>query len=713
MKPDELLILPVPRHVRPGRGFLNLPERLTVYSNCHGVLLRTAIREIGAARARPGKEACVAFLPAVEAPAEIAEWVSRPEGYALLIEESGVRIFASEPAGHLYGAITLKQLIAQFGKELPCLRIGDAPVMPHRGAALSFPQGHTEYRRSYMRRLVPKLALWKINALYLYLETYFEFPSLPHFAGPGAMTADDARELDILCQSYNIKLVPMLNTLGHCGEILGTQRFHGLIEHAPDVHPGTSVNYDLCACSPETHALVDTLLGDIMDCFSSDVIHVGGDEVVNMGTCERCAPVVEKRGKPGLYLEYFSRIRDAAAVRGRKIGIWGDMLLHHFKDASEAERREAFARIADGTVIYDWHYWGGSPDTLKLFVESGMETIACSSTHLCYSNSLWMGQAGNQRDLFADAIAAGAAGGMTTAWLNYHGLHEEHFNFLHAAGGTALWSGPDGENLAPDLDTERLERAYCLQRYGLRSDTLTRFWHVLGDAKGPVLQALKPLHGVNARKCLFHTDNVLTFWMHYSGILSGGNLELYRTGIAEARRLWDRLVDEAAGCSDPYFELHSGPLLMHEHLLRRFEVTGEVYSLYDRAARAQYDEPEQFAGLMERAASAMLSHLDDFEPVERYLIAARRSFGLERNTLRRVRATKAGIIKLARFFRYLAGSDRPLPAFPWLHEVFLGRPKGHYYLDREHEWASGPAEFRRYGILPGTWNAIAADAEKE
>lgn len=709
-------MLPVPRLVRTTGGRLRLPEGLAAHAATGEPLLTTALREVGARRAKNGR---VQFLSADEAPEALAKWAREPEGYALVVDRGGVRVFAATPAGHLYGAITLKQLIRQFGRELPCLEIGDSPVLAHRGAALSFPQGHTEYRRSYMRHLVPKLALWKINALYLYLETYFDFPSLPHFAGPGAMTAADARELDELCRSYNIKLVPMLNTLGHCGEILGTQRYHRLIEHAPDVHPAAATNYDLCACNPDTHALVDRMLNDMMDCFSSDIIHVGGDEVVNMGTCERCAPAVEKRGKAGLYLDYFGRIRDVAAARGRKIGIWGDMLLEHFQNAPKSEQKEAFGQLGEGVVIYDWHYHGGSPalrqaqddNTLKFFADAGLETIACSSTHLSRCVSMWMGQSAYQRMLFSDAIAAGVTGGMTTAWLNYHGTHEEHVNYLHATGGTALWSGPEGKNLAPGLTRERLEQAYSLQRYGLRSDALTRFWHVLGDARGPVLQASMPLHGVNARKCLFHTDNVLTFWMHYRGILRGEKLQMYREGIAEARRLWDQVSRE--GVDDPYFQLQSGPLLTYEHVLRRFDITTQVYELYDRAAQAQYDDRKQFAELMKKAADALVQHLEDFAAIESYLVEARHSFGLEKNSLRRLRRTKAGIVKLARFFRHLAGSDRPLPAFAWLHEVFLGTPKGHYYLDREHEWADGPAEFRRHGVLPGPWNAVAANAEAE
>lgn len=683
MRADELLILPMPRMVRLGEGVWEMPARSVA-------------------------KADVVFLGAEDAPEALGEWAMEPEGYGLVIDRRGARIYAAQPAGHFYGEMTLKQLMRQFGNELPCLEIGDAPRVGHRGAALSFPQGHTEYRRAYMRHLVPKLALWKINALYLYLETYFDFPSLPHFAGPGAMAVADARELDSLCNAYNITLIPMLNTLAHCGEILGTQRYHDLIEHAPYVHPATATNYDLCASNPKTHALVDALLGDIMDYFSSGIIHVGGDEVVHMGECELCAAT--GRSKLEIYLDYFGRIRDVCAARGRKIGIWGDMLLHHLTEAEESARKEAFGRL-DGVVIYDWHYMGGSPESLKLFVDAGMETIACSSTKLGQSTGMWMGQSSCQRMLFGDAIAAGAQGCMTTAWLNYLGVHEEQWNYLHATGGTAAWSGPNGDDLAPGLSRERMERAYLLQRYDMKDDTLTRFWHVLGDAKGPVVQALRPMHGAQPRRCVLHTDNVLTAWRDYGAILQGEKLEQYRTGLREARELWDKL--EADKAKDPYLPLMVGPLLIHEHLLSRIDATARMYTAYEEAARAQYDEPERCAALLWRAADVLLNHLGDFIPLEDYLATMRRKLGLERSSIQRLRATQAGMLKLARFLRHPAALKRPLPAFPWLHNVFLGKGLNDYYLDREHDWASGPAQFQRHGVFASVWKSGAANEEME
>ena len=104
----------------------------------------------------------------------------------LVISADGVKVFAAASAGRLYGAFTLSQLLRQFGRRLPGMRIGDAPKLAHRGCN-SIRQGRTAYRRDYMHYVVPQLARWKINAIYLYLETFFQFPSLT--AGKGASRA--------------------------------------------------------------------------------------------------------------------------------------------------------------------------------------------------------------------------------------------------------------------------------------------------------------------------------------------------------------------------------------------------------------------------------------------------------------------------------------------------------------------------------------------
>ncbi len=649
------------------------------------------------------------------APAELRSLAARNEGYGMRIAKDGIRIWASTREGHFYGLVTLGQLINQFGHSIPCTTIGDAPALARRGVQLCFPQGHTCYRRNYMARLVPQLAQWKINELYLYLESYFDFPSLPHMAGPGAMTPSDARALEALCAKHNIKLIPMLNTLGHCGEILATQRYQHLSEFDADSQDGRLVRpFNLCANSMETHRLVEGMLNDLCDCFSADVIHIGGDEVSAIGKCPRCRAKGKLQDPLRLYLEYFNRVCRMLEKRGRKGGLWGDMLLKYGKSMPHSKLTKLMAPFVDRAVIYDWHYSGGSLESLRFFTEAGFTTIASSSTHLCYSSAMWPFQHRNQATLFLDAVNAGAAGGMTTAWTNWNGLHEEHFNYLHATGGSLLWSGPDATGFTRNQSFDAFEKAYCFQRYGMHSLLITKYLHMVGDAGGPILSVLAPLHGIELRKCLYHTDNVLLFWKHYARILSGSGLKTYKTGIAAARRLWNRISDNPAARRDPLLPLQAGPLLMHEHLAARYEITEAVYHCYDAAAKIQYDDPPAFRKLLDQAATRLTTHIGDFKPIEDYLALGRRTVGFDCSTGNRVRATKTGIRELAAFLRHLKKSHRPLPAFQQLADTFLDISRTRWYGDREHDWAAETPRFIRYTLNEhGTWGEHAATKDKE
>jgi hypothetical protein len=705
-----MLLIPSPRKIRTLPGTCRIPAPLTVWTGSAEGLPQSALRELAARRT--GRDAAaIRFLEAEQAPGAVREWALAAEGYALRIDTDGVTAWSSTAAGSFYAVMTLSQLLREFGQEIPCVMIGDAPRLRRRGVQLSFVQGHTSYRASYLRHLVPQLARWKINELYLYLESYFDFPSLPHFAGPGAMSRADAKALDALCAEHHIALIPMLNTLGHCGEILSTERYNHLTEY-PSGSDGRTVRpFNLCASSKKTHRLIDAMLGDLIDCFSAKTIHVGGDEVSVLGECPRCRR--RKIDPFDLYLEYYGRILTKLDRAGRRGGIWGDMLLNHCGTLGAADRDRIMAPLREQAIIYDWHYSGGGRESLELFAEAGMETVACSSTHLCYSASLWPGQYKRQLELFHDAAESGAAGGMTTAWTNQTGLHEEQLNYLHATGAALLWSGSDGKRSPRGISMPRFEAAYALHRYGLTSTQCTDYLHLLGDIDGPVLGVLTPNHGVDVRKCLYHTANVLDFWISYCDRLHGAGLAKYRAGIAQARELWGRILEESKGNRDRYFALLEGPLLTHEHLLARYDACDAMYRAWNAAAFAQYDDPKAYADHLARASSAIAAHLEDFGPVERYLKESTRLVGLEKSSLFRLAATKRGIGELCALFSRLARSDRPLPAFQQLHNVYLDPFRTRWYGDREHEWAAEPGRFKRMSWNePGLWGAVPAKREE-
>lgn len=711
---EDIKLLPVPQVIESTGEPLNLPPEVIISGRMDSRLHQTAAKELKGRLIDKGVESTIKFLTAADAPSDMRNWSRIPEGYFLESTEKGVFIYSDDETGHFYGAITLKQIFNQFGRKLPKLRIGDSPRFQHRGAMLCFPQGHMAYKPAYLKHLISQLALWKINELYLYFETYFDFPSLPGLGGAGAMTPEDVRELEAFCDGYNITLIPQLNLLGHCGELLSTQKYHSLLEYEAGKNPRVERSGNLCASSPEVGKLSETLLLDIINCFKSDIIHVGGDEVGNLGECPSCKGKSDEPDKIKLYLDYFRRLQQIAADKGRKIGLWGDMLLKHFTEECKNEYEDDLKALAKSTVIYDWHYRGGSPESVKFFVDSGFETVACSFAAVPYTASLWPAQSVNQRRLFADAADAGAAGGMTTNWQNCKGLHLEHVNYLLASGGTALWSGASQNKITPGLSDDTFEKIYSFQRYGLASDVLTRFWHTLGELTGPVLSALEPLHGVNVRQCIYHTDNVFVCWIHYNQILNEKNLKQYRKGLDEAWNLWEQVKTQVTDdWNDPYFPLQVGPLLTHEHLFQRFTMTEEVYNLYDKAAAVQYEEPEKFALYLNRAADRLLEHLEDFPDIEQYVEDARELLGLHRASIVCLEETKNNIVRIADFFRYLTRSEQILPVFIDISDMLVERRKGKYWAGRAHEWADLPAEFRSYAVENGPFYGAAPRKEQE
>ena len=103
-----LKLLPVPRllHKRPG-SFL-LPEQRTL----------TAIKVVRTDSAP-----------------------NHPEGYALSISKKEVEISFREIAGLRAATATLRQLLRQYGRRLPCLRIRDWPDFSRRGVMLDISSG--------------------------------------------------------------------------------------------------------------------------------------------------------------------------------------------------------------------------------------------------------------------------------------------------------------------------------------------------------------------------------------------------------------------------------------------------------------------------------------------------------------------------------------------------------------------------------------------
>ena len=639
-------------------------------------------------------------LPA-EVQAKADDCVRSAEGYALVTEPERVCIAAGTEPAAIHALMTLAQLRRIHGDKIPCGIILDKPVNKRRGVQICLAQGKLAYRRDYFHYLIPRLAEWKFNEIYLYLETYFDFPSFPGLGGPGAMTVDDAKDLDALCRDYGIMLVPTTNLLGHCGDLLATERFSHLAEYPAGTDRRTVNPYNVCASSEEIHRVVDRLLDDLMDAFSAGLIQVGGDEVSRIGVCPTC--VARGLHPLDVYVEFFARLADRVESRGRRAAIWGDMMLRYVEELGEASFREKTAPIRNRVLVGDWHYTGGSRKTLELFARQGFQTVALKSNHWWRCFAVYPGHGDSQLQLFGDNEAAGTSGGLTSDWTTAAGLHREHLSYLDATGGLILWSGVERASKVID----EVEAAFPFHQYGVKSDHLSRLIHLVGDLDGPLLQIFAPNHGIDLRKCLYHSTNVLDFWFYYSGRLLNGGIERAEALVGQARELWKSMV--AAGTVDahPYLWCYEGPVLTLEHLLKRYRVTEEAYNAYHNAAVSDNDDAEVFESSLRLAAAGLRKHVDDFPPVIAYVKRLTDQLGSERSTHQRLRATIEGIERLAGFLEAMTKWAWPLPAFQSLRKVLMDYERTNWWMNRENDWADMPHPFSRFSVQSETqWGAI-------
>ena len=144
-----------------------------------------------------------------------ASLVKSPEAYSLTIKSTGILIEYRHPSGLRAAVATLRQLLRDFGRRLPCLTIRDYPDFPRRGVMLDISRGRVPNRQTLFE-LTDHLADFKINEFQLYTEHTFAYRNYePVWRGWGPLTGDEILQLDAHCGRLGIDLVPNQNSFGH------------------------------------------------------------------------------------------------------------------------------------------------------------------------------------------------------------------------------------------------------------------------------------------------------------------------------------------------------------------------------------------------------------------------------------------------------------------------------------------------------------------
>jgi hexosaminidase len=275
------------------------------------------------------------------------------EGYILTISGDQAEIISKGEAGLFYGCQTLEQLLEDardYQKPVPSCKITDFPVLSYR--AVHFDVKHHLDHMNYYYESIDRLAKYKINAVVFEFEDKLRYQRQPLVGAPQSISIDEMAALTRYARERHIEITPLVQGLGHATFILKHESYAYLRELPWN-------KWAFCPLNEGTYQVLFDLYRDAIEATpGSKYLHIGGDEIGNIGLCPRCKPMADKEGMLSLSLYWLKRVCEFARENGRIPIFWDDMPLkqagvYETTYTDEISASEAAASWKEGTPKLD------------------------------------------------------------------------------------------------------------------------------------------------------------------------------------------------------------------------------------------------------------------------------------------------------------------------------------------------------------------------
>jgi len=408
-----------------------------------------------------------------------------PEGYLLTIADGNVTIESAGQSGLFYGCQTLEQLLEDsrdFNTTIPPCKITDYPALKYR--AVHFDVKHHLDHMNYYYESIDRLARYKINAVIFEVEDKLRYVKQPLIGAPQAISIDEMAALTKYAADRHIEISPLVQGLGHATFILKHSEYEPLRE-IPDKR------WVSCSVEEAVYELYSDLCSDAFKATpGSKYVHIGGDEIGDIGICPRCKSKAKEIGEEGLYLYWLNKICDIAKANGRIPIFWDDMPLkmagvykstwnvEYSQDQSnkdwelgEPKLDQLIKDFPDNCVYMRWNYelgrLPGNIKTLDWYRKNSMpfmvSTAAQTGGHLFpkddRTGSMSDGGPAAIQSFLQLAIEKNADGMLSTAW-DDHSLHFETYWRGFIASAEYSWSSK-GIQLE-DFDQAFLQKEFAI-----------------------------------------------------------------------------------------------------------------------------------------------------------------------------------------------------------------------------------------------------------
>lgn len=386
-------VIPLPHSVeaQSGEGFTLNSKTVIAYPKGNKALQRDANHLAGYISQQTGLKLAVKAGSAKSNAIVLSEGLkaSSKDAYELSVKKDLITIKGAGASGAFYGVQTLRKSMP-VGKQtevtFPAVEIKDSPRFEYRGAMLD--TSRHLFTTDSIKRFIDMLALHNINRFHWHITDdqgwRIEIKALPELTKVGSKrkgtcigkefekldgqpyggfyTQAEIKDLVKYAADRHITIVPEIDMPGHMLGALSAYPNLGCTGGPYEVWTRWGVSDDvLCAGNPDVLKFIDTVLGEVVELFPSEYIHVGGDECPKerWKVCPKCQAKAKELGfKPGQHtveeqLQSYI-IRHASKFlteKGRKMIGWDETLE---------------GGLAPGAVVMSWRGEDGAIQAAKM-----------------------------------------------------------------------------------------------------------------------------------------------------------------------------------------------------------------------------------------------------------------------------------------------------------------------------------------------------------
>lgn len=217
----------------------------------------------------------------------------------------------------------------------------------------------------FERFIEEMLAPCGINCILLCLDYRFRFKIHPEVVDEPATSYETAKRVVRVCKANSITVVPVTNVLAHQTGIWNGWEPKGMFRAYPDMEEKFEgeLHSTKCLCTrhPKVRPIVYDILSELMEAFETRDVHVGMDEVWDIGKCPRCKGVPVEV----LFAEYLNDLYGHIKKNGGMMWMWADRLIdgglvpsvNAGYETAFGDIYKAVDMIPRDIVMCDWHYY--------------------------------------------------------------------------------------------------------------------------------------------------------------------------------------------------------------------------------------------------------------------------------------------------------------------------------------------------------------------